>query len=78
MTASEEAAFAHYREAVKACYCKRCPAYRTVGARGIGMCKPWRHSFKNFIADMGVPEQGQQLLRRDLQKAFNKDNCLWG
>ena len=38
---------------ISRCENKNFEAYRYYGARGIKVCKRWRDSFENFIADMG-------------------------
>jgi len=78
MTNAEQAAYIHYAGMVKACYCKKCPPYRKVGARGIGMSKRWRESFQQFYTDMGPPQAGQTLQRKNSAGPFNKDNVYWG
>lgn len=52
---------------------KKYPIY---GGRGISVCDEWA-KFENFISDMGVPNTGMTLERRDGNKGYNKDNCKW-
>lgn len=77
MTVDEEIALTHYRMMVKACYSESHPSFEDVGARGIGMCKRWRGSFGNFLEDIGTPEPGQRLVRKNLDGPFGPDNVEW-
>lgn len=35
------------------CYNPKTKAYQNYGGRGITVCERWRHSYPNFLADMG-------------------------
>jgi hypothetical protein len=37
----------------------------------------WEHSFPNFLSDMGERPIGMRMQRKDLEKGFDKDNCIW-
>lgn len=51
-------------------------AYKDYGARGIAVCERW-HTFENFLADMGIPENGMTLERRENDLGYSKENCVW-
>jgi len=51
-------------------------AYKDYGARGITVCERW-HTFENFLEDMGIPEKGMTLERRENDLGYSKENCVW-
>ena len=50
-------------------------AHRYSG-RGIGYDPRW-DDFENFLEDMGEPELGQTLDRKDNDLGYSKENCRW-
>lgn len=51
-------------------------AYKNYGGRGISVCKRWEE-FEGFLEDMGERPEGTTLERRDVQKGYSPDNCVW-
>lgn len=50
--------------------------YKDYGGRGIKVCKKWKQ-FVNFLADMGMPQRGMTLERKNNNQGYNKRNCCW-
>ncbi len=60
------------------CYRTKCDRYYHYGARGIRVCRRWKNSFENFLADMGrKPSPKHSLHRIDNNKNYTKSNCKW-
>lgn len=51
-------------------------AYVHYGARGIFVDERWK-SFLLFLEDMGEAPEGMSLERKDNNKGYSKDNCVW-
>ena len=66
-----------WQHAKSRCYSKTDPKYPIYGRRGITMCKRWRDSFINFLADMGECPKGLTLGRIDNDKGYSRHNCEW-
>lgn len=60
------------------CYDKNDPSYRNYGARGVTVCRSWRGSFKNFVADIGLaPNESLSLERKNNRGNYTPSNCVW-
>lgn len=51
--------------------------YHLYGGRGVTVCDRWRHSFPNFLEDMGERPEGMTVERKDSSAAYGPDNCRW-
>lgn len=52
-------------------------SFKYYGGRGINVCDRWRHSFENFLSDMGECPEGLTLERKDTNGNYEPDNCVW-
>lgn len=59
------------------CYNPKNNRFYLYGARRITVCKRWRFSFSNFLADMGVRPPHLSLDRKDTNGNYEPDNCRW-
>lgn len=59
------------------CYNKNRRKYYLYGGKGIKVCDRWRHSFKNFLEDMGEKPQGMTLDRINSNENYCKENSRW-
>jgi hypothetical protein len=59
------------------CYNPKATGYHRYGGRGIKVCKRWRHSFTNFLADMGTRPEGTTIHRIKPNGNYTPHNCAW-
>lgn len=76
---SRTPAYFRWRDMNTRCYNPNSTAYASYGGDGIGVCKEWRepHGFAQFHKDMGDPQSGDSVERKDNNRDYSPGNCFW-
>lgn len=53
------------------------PEFHFWGGRGITVCDAWSASFEAFLVDMGECPSGMSIDRKENDKGYGPDNCVW-
>ena len=53
------------------------PSFKNYGGRGITVCQRWKNSFINFLEDMGECPSGLTIERKNNEKCYCANNCVW-
>lgn len=63
---------------INRCYNPNVKNFFRYGGRGIVVCDRWRHSFENFLADMGEkPSKTHSIERKNNDLGYSPENCKW-
>jgi hypothetical protein len=59
------------------CLNRDCKDFPNYGGRGITIEERWLRSFYAFYHDMGPCPDGYSLERKEVDKGYSADNCIW-
>lgn len=62
---------------IQRCHNPNDKGYKNYGGRGIYVCDRWRHSFPNFLADVGQKPKGKSIDRVNNDGPYAPDNFRW-
>lgn len=75
---SKRSEYTSWIEMRRRCYNTKRHNYSEYGGRGIKVCRRWKTSFENFLADMGdKPNKNYSIDRIDVNKNYTEENCKW-
>jgi hypothetical protein len=69
--------FITWQAMIQRCYDRNTRSYKRYGGRGITVCERWRHSFANFLADVGERPAGATIDRINNDGSYEPGNVKW-
>lgn len=70
-----------WRSMISRCYNPKVKSYDYYGGRGVIVCDRWRHSYVNFLCDMGRKPGKEYSLDKDIlvegNKVYGPGLCCW-
>jgi hypothetical protein len=70
--------YTSWQAMLQRCYNPKKKGFQDYGGLGVTVCDHWRHSFENFLADMGERPTGKTLDRwPNPYGNYEPDNCQW-
>lgn len=67
-----------WKDMIARCHRPATKYFHNYGGRGIVVCDRWRHSFENFLADMGLrPSNRHSIDRKENGGNYEPANCRW-
>ena len=78
-TGKHSTEYRSWQNMIKRCTQKTNIGWEDYGGRGISICERWRHSFPNFLADMGRKPSVKHSLDRfpNPNGNYEPSNCRW-
>jgi hypothetical protein len=76
---TQQAIMRQWQAMMERCYVKTDPLYERVGSAGIVVCKEW-HDFDGFFtwaSRTGGARDGVELVRRDHERDYGPNNCVF-
>lgn len=69
--------YVSWRNMINRCSREYEKSFKYYGAKGIKVCDEWLNSFEQFLSDMGERPDGCTLDRKDNEKDYCPENCIW-
>jgi hypothetical protein len=70
--------YSAWKAMIRRCETPSSSNYSIYGGRGITVCERWRHSYDNFLSDLGrKPSSVHSLDRTNVNGNYEPDNCKW-